>query len=127
LFYAKTDRKTVIFFWKTSKIGSIKQIFQAETDRRRPEVWTLRASRAGLRPRESPTPRRRKRSARVASRSSSASSGEQKSEPNIAKTNGLKKCFCQNGSIKQIFSPAETKAMGFYGIGYDMIFSTITN
>ncbi len=64
------DRKTFIFGWKTPENGSIKQKFQAETDRRRPEirtfrpdVWTLRAPRAGPRPRERPTPRRRKRSA----------------------------------------------------------------
>jgi hypothetical protein len=80
------------FGWKTPENGSIKQIFQAETDLRRPETWTLRAPRAGPRPRKRPTPRRRKCSAR-ASRSSSASSGEPKSEPKIARTDRLKKCF----------------------------------
>ncbi len=46
------------FGLKTPINGSIKQLYQAETDRRRPEIWTPRTPPAGPRER-GPRPRQR--------------------------------------------------------------------
>jgi hypothetical protein len=44
------------FGWQTPKNGSITQKLQAETDRRRPEIWTLRPPGARPRPASIPLP-----------------------------------------------------------------------
>jgi hypothetical protein len=101
-------------------------IFQALTDRRRPEIIDATRSPVGAQaPRAphcpAPETQRKSRQQKLCSFFRQAKKGGKHRQNGsiklffFARTNLLKEYVSQNGSIKQIFSPAETKAMRFYG------------